>query len=440
MTTPTPTNAVYQYIKAVSMLAYIYGYAPMIQYIQMSNDLTDKAPMNTMYYATGTATPTYTPFPKGNPDTLYATAWLDLTNTPILLTTPDTRDQNHWYTIQLLDMYTNVIKNLPGIDKDKKEKKFYLVGPDSAINANNASVPNDVQLIKTATNIVYLVAKIEVKGIADLTNATSIMNNITILPIEASADVLSVSPLSSTVLTSLDFFTNMMALMKYNPPPSSEKVLIDQFITIGLDPAVTFNPSALSTNVQNALNSAITIAKTQIIPYGYQYANDFITTNYWSAATNLGIYADAYLRRAYFAHNELANNIPVEHYFLKTSKDSTGTVLDATSTNYKIHFDVSELPKINLNWGYWSITLLTSTQELYDNELDRYSVGTNESVLQFNIDDSLDIYIQNVNPGSGLESNWLPSPAGEFSLVLNMYAPTFEQIKTITTPSVIVNV
>ena len=43
--------------------------------------------------------------------------------------------------------------------------------------------------------------------------------------------------------------------------------------------------------------------------------------------------------------------------------------------------------------------------------------------LKNNTDGSLDIYIQNVNPGADKESNWLPAPQGGFNLVMPMYLP-----------------
>lgn len=44
-----------------------------------------------------------------------------------------------------------------------------------------------------------------------------------------------------------------------------------------------------------------------------------------------------------------------------------------------------------------------------------------------NTDGSLDIYIQNANPGPNRESNWLPAPEDTSYLILRMYGPA-EQI------------
>ena len=41
----------------------------------------------------------------------------------------------------------------------------------------------------------------------------------------------------------------------------------------------------------------------------------------------------------------------------------------------------------------------------------------------FHADGSLDLYIQNASPGADRESNWLPAPAGPFTMNLRLYLP-----------------
>lgn len=57
-----------------------------------------------------------------------------------------------------------------------------------------------------------------------------------------------------------------------------------------------------------------------------------------------------------------------------------------------------------------------------ENSIGRYAIGDRTANLTYNADGSLDLYIQN-EPPPGKEGNWLPAPAGEFVLMLQLYLP-----------------
>jgi hypothetical protein len=69
-----------------------------------------------------------------------------------------------------------------------------------------------------------------------------------------------------------------------------------------------------------------------------------------------------------------------------------------------------------------------------DNSINRYSIGKYTDGLKYNTDGSLDIYIQNQNPGPSKESNWLPSPENGFLMTLRMYLPTEQVLNGTYTP------
>ena len=57
------------------------------------------------------------------------------------------------------------------------------------------------------------------------------------------------------------------------------------------------------------------------------------------------------------------------------------------------------------------------------NPLDRYSIGDKTPGLKRNLDGSLDLLLQHASPGPAQETNWLPIPAGRFTLSLRAYWP-----------------
>lgn len=422
----TLPNATYQYTKAVGTSAYIFGYAPMSLYQLMSHDLVDKAPMNTMFYATQLSSPTYRPFPGPNVDTLYNTAWLDLKNTPIMLKSSNTTHQNRWLTIQLLDIYTNTFKNIPGLDKNEPSRKYLLVGPNWCVTEH---IPDGVEVVRCPTNIMYVVCRVEVKN-NDLDSALGVSNQIKIKATYPDAPVLSVPAVPSNIYTSLDFFTLMLSIINYNPIPSSQVGLIDEYKAIGLNPDVPFNPATLTPNIASALQDAINTAYLQILPFGYAYATGIVTSHFWTGGTKLGVYGNEYIRRAYASYSGLAANIPYEQFYMSALQDGTGQLLNGTN-NYNIHFDADKLPRVDPTWGFWSIALYLPNQELYPNSENKYAVGSNTGELIYNVDGSLDIYLQNIVPSSGA-SNWIPTPLGQFRLVIRFYSPELDQISTPT--------
>ena len=74
--------------------------------------------------------------------------------------------------------------------------------------------------------------------------------------------------------------------------------------------------------------------------------------------------------------------------------------------------------------AFWSVTMYDGkTFFMVENPAKRYAIGSGTPGLKTAADGSLTLYIQNASPGAGLESNWLPAPAGPFDIHLRTYVP-----------------
>lgn len=77
------------------------------------------------------------------------------------------------------------------------------------------------------------------------------------------------------------------------------------------------------------------------------------------------------------------------------------------------------------------------TQNLVANSLERYSIGNRTKGLRMDPDGGLRIFLQNERPAENEVANWLPSPEGEFSLILRAYMPAAPIVSQTWRPPVV---
>jgi hypothetical protein len=141
------------------------------------------------------------------------------------------------------------------------------------------------------------------------------------------------------------------------------------------------------------------------------------TVNGWSTTMKAGQPGNGLLLRAAFARTLPAVNVVQEAVYWTTTRDGAGQRLNG-QREYVLHFPTGQLPP---NDAFWSLTMTDVVGFMLSNPIDRYSVGSRTSLAP-NADGSIDIYIQRTAP-TGHESNWLPTPVGNFKLMLRAYLP-----------------
>jgi hypothetical protein len=141
------------------------------------------------------------------------------------------------------------------------------------------------------------------------------------------------------------------------------------------------------------------------------------TVNGWSITLKCGALGNDILLRAACAKDIPAANLPEEAVYWTATVDGAGHTLNGQH-DYMLHFQPGGLLP---NDAFWSLTMTDSQRLMVDNPINRYNVGDRSGLVP-GADGSIDIYIQNKAP-AGHESNWLPSPAGDFMLWLRVYQP-----------------
>ncbi|MFE6072955.1 DUF1254 domain-containing protein [Paenibacillus sp. NPDC057886] len=396
---------------SLGVQAYIYGYPLVVMEQTRQMALKTRAPLNQFYYSSMLATPQYHDIVTPNSNTLYFSAWLDLSKGPVILNVPANTD-DRYYTVQMLDAYTNTFRNVSNRTTGNKAGQFTIVGPGGSSNVIKAS-------IHAPTPNVWLLGRVEANGEEDLSRAVAFEKQFTLSkPTGTSANGIA-DGLSSNLMSSMKndpftFYKIMTEQIRRNPPPTCDAVLLDQFKLIGIDPAKGFEPTDLNAATKAGLLRAAKDAQHIIA----NSVKAIPTTNGWYIGNDIGTYGTQFLLRAVVAYSGLGANVSEEELYARAFVDQNGEKLHGTQ-RYVLHFNKNDLPQVT---GFWSLTLYGSDFYLVDNAIGRYSIGDLTKGLVYNADGSLDIYIQQSVP-EGKESNWLAAPPGEFNLVLRMFAP-----------------
>lgn len=409
----------------IAQKAYIYGY-PLILMDLTKKTMTNNnlelghAPINQFAHANMTPIYQFTDVVRPNVDTLYSSAWLDLSKGPITLTVPDSKER--FYIIALYDMFTNIFKI---IDKDvtkNKQKKFAIVGPSW-----QGSLPKGIEKIHSPSNFVWIILRIQINGQTDLTNACKIQQQFKLTPLDDHVEAMSnkksnkkinnKKPMDQVAAMSGEkFFTLLMRLLSEISPPETDGSILDEMKLIGLVPRKDFDFSKIDKKIQSIFNK-IPEATLKFLLEKSELMNSM--ENHWAIITkNTGSYGIDYLQRAIVAMIGLGMLPSTYAFYPNTISDSTGQRLSGQNI-YNVHFEKDQIPPVN---AFWSLTMYNKNGFLVKNLINRYALGDRDD-LKFNPDGSLDILIQNKLPDSEKISNWLPAPKDNFALTLRLYLP-----------------
>ena len=408
--------------------AYIYGY-PLVT-VEMTRRVATnvpklegtRGPMGQLIKFREYPNASFHDVTAPNADTLYTTAFFDVGKEPWLLSAPNMGDR--YYLLPFLDGWTTVFA-VPGKRTTGGAAQSYAItGPGWS-----GSLPTGVKELKSATNIVWLIARIYCTGTPeDYAAVHSLQDQFKLMPlsfygkeytppagtVDASIDMK--TPVRDQVnrMDAVTYFTLLAQLMKANPPTAADAPEVARFAKIGLVPGQPFDASKLNADfVKRIPQVGFDRIMLQI------KVNDAVKhSNGWIYDAKTGIYGTDYLNRALVTAIGLGANRVQDAVYPISLKDVDGNDYDGAS-KYVMHFAKGELPPVS---GFWSVTMYDQNYFFVANPINRYSISPRQN-LKNNLDGSTDLYIQNQSPGADKESNWLPAPTGKFILMLRMYWP-----------------
>ena len=407
--------------------AYIWGY-PLVETEKLIHKFTSVekafekyAPMNQWGFVTKLGDSTQRDITAVNVDTLYSSAWLDLSEEPIVLEFPEHGER--YFFFQIADIRTEVIANIGTRTHGNRAGAYLLVAPNW-----KSELPKEMKQLRTTSNIVWVIVRTLVKSEEDLPNARSLQQQYTLTPLseygKAEPDRLKLATCyrgkkvvaSSNVPPQLKFYEALGVVLQNIPALPDEKAMIDQFKQIGLNSEVGFDYEKLSLATKMGLARAIPVSEQIIMA---KEKNLGITNNEWSYSLQTGHFGTDYLLRAAIFKAFPFVTIPEEAIYPMATTDEQGGRLNGTC---RYRLKLKKTPPVR---GFWSITVYDRNGFLVENPIHRYAVGDRTTDLEYGEDGSLEIYLQHDKP-SNKESNWLPVPSGEFYLVLRAFYPKSE--------------
>ena len=390
---------------------------PLVIESQLRDSLACTIKVNVLYNATTLDGPDSTVAAYPNDDTLYSTAFLDLRAGPQLLSLPSV--SGRYANFQLLDMYTNTIANVGVLTDAGHRGSYAFVGPGW-----RGTIPKGDVRIDVPTPDAWLLGRTQVKGPADLLTAVELeaQYSLTTLPGHGSGTTGGPSTLACPApalpsSTSLGFLDDLERDMAADPPLAADGPVVRAMAAAGIGPARS--PVTASSSDAAQYRKALQLGARLLT--GGSGGPSGMWTRYNQAV--VGSYGTDYLERADVAKTTLGAQVPAQAVYLGASRARSGGTTTALTgdRSYEIQFPAGDLPPHGAD-GFWSITLYDAAGYLVANPVNRYSIGNETPGLAQGPGGSLTIVVSASRPGE-TSVNWLPAPAGAFSLVLRVYDP-----------------
>ena len=261
---------------------YIYGY-PLITMDLTRQILTNtatademKAPMNQFANSRHYPDSSFKAITAPNADTLYSTAWLDLSKEPYVLHVPN--EDNRYYLMPILSAWTNVFADPGTRTTGTLAADFVITGPNW-----EGQLPQGLTELKSPTNLVWILGRTYCTGtLEDYKVVHAIQNQYSLKPLsyygkDYTPPTGKVNPLLDKKTPIRDQVNHMEAsaffqklaflIFKENPPAEEDAPIVKKMALIGLIPGQLFDFQKLETAISQGLRKAPKKALEMILDY-----------------------------------------------------------------------------------------------------------------------------------------------------------------------------
>lgn len=258
-------------VAAIAVEAYIFAY-PLVTMeltrLQATNvepgAAPGRAPMNQFAHIREFPDADFRMVVRPNFDTLYSSAWVDLTEGPVVVSAPDTDDR--YYMLPVLDMWTDVFAT-PGKRSSGTAAAYWALVPAGW----SGRLPAGVGRIDAPTPHVWIIGRTQTNGEADYDAVHKVQDGFQLshladwgrAPIAATTravdpDIDMTTPPLDVInaMTGEEFFRRAAELMKLHPPHVTDWSQIRRMRALGLVPRESFDPNRQGRAVRDAVAAA----------------------------------------------------------------------------------------------------------------------------------------------------------------------------------------
>jgi hypothetical protein len=388
--------------------AFFYGF-PLYEFTRTAQQRTSLLPMNRVGHRAALADHTSREVTAPNNDTIYSSAFLELSNGPVEIVSPTSTDR--YFSIAFMDAFTDNFAYIGTRATKGQGGRFWLAGPTWAGQA-----PAGVTLLRSSTNDVWMLGRTLVDGPEDMAAARALQTQITVKPMKPDLPAKPYGVKCVDVKDPANFLGVVNDILARSPGGKGQTARAAQFASYGItsqaSPELLEQWRAYLPGGLDKLKDKFMFQDMVVNGWGYQEkgVGDFGTNDFLRAGIALG---------------GLAALGEEEAMYFQSTKDETGAPLSGEN-KYVWRVPAAGIPTNS----FWSLTMYQAEADgryfLVQNPINRFSIGDRTRGLVKNADGSIDILIQRDQPAGEKAANWLPAAAGPMRMSLRAYLPKQE--------------
>jgi hypothetical protein len=401
-------------LAAAAIRAYIFAYPLVLVALTEQHQLAQTA-RNQFRHDRELASPENRFIVRPNVDTLYSSAFIDLRRGPVLLTVPPS--VGHFFVCEVMDAWTNVFADPGTRTTGAAAQRLVFARSDQ-----HPVLPAGYRRVEAPTDVCWFFNRIALHAGADAATVHAMQDGFTLAPFPGGTALRGVdhgandpNKLGAAVAAMAPeaFFDLAARRLRANPAPRGDEAGVRDFARLGIVPGEPLRLDALTPTAQTALRAAPSAALTHITALG---SLPLTATRWTRPDPRIGRFGAADLFRAKVAAYGIAANLPADALYYATA--SVGA--------RQLRFAPGALPPQS---GFWSLTMYDLDGYLVPNAIARYALRSGDPFVP-DADGGLTLELAPTAPSDATRSaNWLPAPAGPYTLLLRLYWPLRPALK-----------